>query len=174
MSAVAKTPGVKQVVEGAKSVAQATGRGLKAVGGAGRSVGEKAAKRVFGQSATTSGGSSSTILANKEAGDAVRDIIAAREAPALIEQNLRVTGGLRRIDVLKQGDELVAFESKVGRTSLTPRVRQELARDVKLLRSGQVNEVVWEFSRSGVTGKIGPTTPLLDKLNKFDITVRIN
>lgn len=114
------------------------------------------------------------MQANKAAGDAVRDAIAAREAPALIEQNLRVTGGLRRIDVLKQGNRLVAFESKVGRTSLTARVRQELARDVKLLRSGQVDEVVWEFTRSGTTGKIGPTKQLLEKLNKFGITVKIN
>ena len=49
-----------------------------------------------------------------------------------------------------------------------------LARDVKLLRTGQVDEVVWEFTRSEVTGKIGPVKELLDKLNKFGITVKIN
>jgi len=126
---------------------------------------------------TISVGANSTVQANKAAGDAVRDAIAAREAPALTEQNLRVTGGLRRIDVLKQGNRIVAIESKVGRTGLGrsgSRVRQELARDVKLLRSGEVDEVVWEFTRSEVTGKIGPTQPLLDALNKFGITVKIN
>ncbi len=99
-------------------------------------------------------------------------LLAKLQPPALIEQNLRVTGGLRRVDVLKQGTRIVACESKVGRTGLTKRVRQELARDVKLLRSGQVDEVVWEFSKSSVTGKIGPTPSLLEKLKKFGITVK--
>ncbi|MGD8909925.1 MAG: hypothetical protein PVI92_11330 [Chromatiales bacterium] len=109
----------------------------------------------------------STVQANKAAGDAVRDAIAARTGGA-IEQNFRVTGGLRRVDVL---DGTTAIESKVGRTSLTPRVRQELARDVKLLRSGQVDRVQWEFSPSGVTGKSGPTGPLRQKLEKFGIDI---
>lgn len=114
----------------------------------------------------------SGVQANRAAGNAVRDTIAARETPALIEQNMRVTGGLRRVDVLKQGDRLVAIESRLGKTSLTPRVRQELARDVKLRRSGQVDEVVWEFTRS--SSGVGPTGPLLDKLKQFGITVRVN
>ncbi|MBC8553940.1 MAG: RHS domain-containing protein, partial [Candidatus Brocadiales bacterium] len=95
----------------------------------------------------------STIQANKAAGDAVRDVIAARTG-GVIEKNFRVTGGLRRVDVL---DGTTAIESKVGRTGLSKRVKQELARDVKMLRSGQVDKVQWEFSRSGVTGKVGPT-----------------
>ncbi len=118
----------------------------------------------------------STVRANQAAGNAARDAIAAREAPALIEQNLRVTGGLRRIDVLKQGNRIVGIESKVGRTGLGrsgSRVRQELARDIKLLRSGQVDEIVWEFSRSARTGKIGPTGPLRQALKKHGITIRI-
>ena len=77
---------------------------------------------------------------------------------------MRVTGGLRRIDVLKQGRPQIGIESKVGRTSLTARVRQELARDIKLLRSGQVDEIVWEFTKSPVTGQVGPTGPLMQKL----------
>ena len=107
----------------------------------------------------------SGVQANKAAGDAARDVIAARTG-GVIEQNFRVTGGLRRVDVL---DGTTAIESKVGRTGLTKRVRQELARDVKLLRSGQVDRVQWEFSRSGVTGKSGPTGPLKQKLDKFGI-----
>ena len=109
----------------------------------------------------------STVQANKAAGDAARDAIAARTG-GVIEQNFRVTGGLRRVDVL---DGTIAIESKVGRTGLTKRVRQELARDVKMLRSGQVDRVQWEFSRSGVTGKSGPTGPLRQKLEKFGIDI---
>ncbi|MBL8891049.1 MAG: hypothetical protein JNL67_13790 [Planctomycetaceae bacterium] len=114
----------------------------------------------------------SNVQANKLAGNAARDAIRLREAPALIEQNFRVIGGLRRVDVLKQGNRIVAIESKVGRTGLSQAVRQELARDVRMLRGGLVDEVIWEFSRSAVTGKIGPTKRLLAKLRKFGITVR--
>ena len=60
---------------------------------------------------------------------------------------------------------------KVGRTSLTPRVRQELARDIKMLRSGQVDSVEWHFSSSPTTGRSGPTAPLRTKLEKFEILI---
>jgi RHS repeat-associated protein len=112
-------------------------------------------------------GARSGVQANKVAGDAARDVIAARTG-GIIEQNFRVTGGLRRVDVLVG---TAAIESKVGKTSLSGRVRQELARDVKLLRSGQVDRVRWEFSTSGVTGKGGPTGPLRRKLEKFGIDI---
>ena len=100
------------------------------------------------------------IQANKAAGDAIRDVIAAREAPALIEQSFTTVGGVRRVDVLKLGDETLAIESKVGRTFLRARERQELARDWWLQRQGQVGGVRWEFSPSGVNGGVGPTQEL--------------
>jgi hypothetical protein len=72
------------------------------------------------------------------------------------------------VDIL---DGATAIESKVGRTSLTPAVRQELARDIKLMRSGQVDAVEWHFSPSPTTGKVGPTGPLRAKLDKFGIPI---
>jgi RHS repeat-associated protein len=114
------------------------------------------------------------VQANKAAGDAVRDLIAAREAPALIEQNFTTVGGVRRVDVLKLGDGLTWIESKVGRTSLDSRVRQELARDWWLRRQGQLDRVVWEFTPSETTGVGGPTAPLLEKLQKLNFDVRIH
>jgi hypothetical protein len=114
------------------------------------------------------------IQANKLAGDAMRDVIAAREAPALTEQIFTTVGGAHRVDVLKIGDELVSIESKVGRTSLSQDVRQELARDWWLRRQGQVQRVVWEFSPSEVTGVGGPTAPLRQMLQKLEFEVRIN
>ncbi len=116
----------------------------------------------------------SSVQANKAAGDAVRDLIAAIEAPALIEQSFTTVGGVRRIDVLKLGNELVGIESKVGRTVLDSRVRQELARDWWLRRQGQLDRVRWEFSPSDMTGKVGPTQQLLEKLHKLGFDVRIN
>ncbi len=115
----------------------------------------------------------SRILANKSAGDSARDAIAAREAPAVIEQTFKTAGGPRRVDVVKIGETRVGIESKVGRVSLTPEVRQELARDWWLRRQGQLDKIVWEFSRSAVTNKIGPTRPLLKKLKDLDFEVRI-
>jgi hypothetical protein len=127
----------------------------------------------------------SGMSANKLAGDSVRDLIAAREAPALTEQTIQTFGGVRRVDVLKLGDELVSIESKVGRTSLGPRggrVRQELARDWWSRRRAEglpdsatkIDRVRWEFSRSDVTNKVGPTKPLQQKLDKLDFETVIN
>jgi RHS repeat-associated protein len=108
------------------------------------------------------------VLRNQAAGNAARDAISAARPGSLIEQNFRVTGGLRRVDVL---DGVTAIESKVGRTSLTAPVRQELARDIKMLRSGQVDAVQWHFSPSPATGLGGPTGPLRAKLDKFGIPI---
>lgn len=108
------------------------------------------------------------VLRNQAAGNLARDSIAAARPGSLIEQTFRVTGGLRRVDVL---DGTIAIESKVGRTSLSEPVRQELARDVKLLRSGQVDAVEWHFSTSPTTGRAGPTGPLRDVLKKFGINI---
>ncbi|MDP3230428.1 MAG: hypothetical protein Q8N13_20990, partial [Acidovorax sp.] len=110
----------------------------------------------------------SQVARNQAAGNAARDAIAAARPGSLIEQNFRVTGGLRRVDVL---DGVTAIESKVGRTSLSAAVRQELARDIKLLRSGQIDAVEWHFFPSPTTGFGGPTGPLRAKLNKFGIPI---
>jgi hypothetical protein len=34
--------------------------------------------------------------------------------------------------------------------------------------------VIWEFSPSDVTGKVGPTKQLLEKLQKFGVEIRVN
>ncbi len=87
---------------------------------------------------------------------------------------MKTVGGTRRIDVLKQGGELVGIESKVGRTALDSRIKQELARDWWLRRQGQLDRILCEFSRSEVTGKVGPTKSLLDKLLKLGFDIVIN
>jgi hypothetical protein len=120
------------------------------------------------------GTGSSGITANKAAGDAIRDAIAAREAPALTEQTFNTLGGLRRVDVLKLGNETLAIESKVGRTFLRARERQELARDWWLQRQGQVGSVRWEFSPSGVNNGVGPSPELQRMIDKLGFQSRIN
>jgi hypothetical protein len=85
------------------------------------------------------------------------------------EVTKQAASGVRRIDVLT--DDGMAIESKVGRTSLTARVRQELARDAELLADDNsgVDSVFWEFSRSPTTGRVGPTPRLQDALGAAKI-----
>lgn len=47
--------------------------------------------------------------------------------------------------------------------SLTKPVRRQLAKDVQLLRSGDVKTVVWAFKKSGVTDKAGPSRQLKER-----------
>ncbi|WP_235786973.1 hypothetical protein [Yersinia nurmii] len=110
----------------------------------------------------------SQVQRNKAVGDGVRDAIALERGTTRIEQNFRVTGGLRRMDVVAG---TTGIESKVGRTGLTSRVRQELARDLKILRSGQLDRIEWVFTKSPTTGKIGPTKALEAILNKYEIPI---
>lgn len=83
-------------------------------------------------------------------------------------------GGKRIADVVTIGGKNVAIESKVGVTSLDSRIRQELARDWWLKRQGQVDDVMWEFTPSPITGQGGPSAALLEKLRKLGVGVKIN
>ncbi len=67
----------------------------------------------------------------------------------------------------------VANESKVGYTSLTSDVAKQIAKDVKLMKDRAVKEVVWNFFVSPVTGKGGPSAPLLQALENAGIKVII-
>jgi len=109
----------------------------------------------------------SQIAANQAAGNAARDALAAGHPGALIEQSFSTTAGVRRLDILTQSG--LGIESKVGRTSLTATTRSQIAKDSLLVRNGDVTGIEWVFSRSAVTGRIGPTAPLADALSKASI-----
>lgn len=109
----------------------------------------------------------SGIAANQLAGNAARDALAAAHPGSLIEQSFSTTAGVRRLDVLTQGG--LGIESKVGRTSLTTATRSQIAKDSLLLGKRDVTGIEWVFSRSGVTGQMGPTGPLADALGKAGI-----
>ena len=68
--------------------------------------------------------------------------------------------GARYIDQLV-GD--VAHESKVGYTSLTKKIKIQIAKDAELLDRKEIKSAVWHFYKSPKTGKIGATKPLLDE-----------
>ena len=64
----------------------------------------------------------------------------------------------------------MAHEAKVGYTCLSKRIRIQIEKDAWLLKQRRVDEVVWHFYRSDITGKIGASKPLLELLEKNGIT----
>ena len=86
---------------------------------------------------------------------------------------MQTTDGVRRIDVLTRTG--LAIESKVGRTSLTQEVRRQVLKDAELLNhaTSAVSEVIWEFTKSPTTGKIGPTKNLEALLIEHKIGIKI-
>ena len=118
------------------------------------------------------------VQRNRVNGDAARDRIAGRFPNADKEVSKNTTDGYRRIDVYIP-EEGIAIESKVGRTSLTNGQNgtlRQLNKDYELLITpgNGVNRVIWEFSESPVTGKIGPTPRLQRALEAAGIEIRIN
>ena len=78
------------------------------------------------------------------------------------------TQGGRYVDQLANG---VAYESKVGYASLTPRLQLQIEKDAELLNSGRVAGYEWHFFQSPVTGRLGPSQPLLNELQRNGINV---
>jgi len=83
--------------------------------------------------------------------------------------------GRRFIDVLTP--EGLAIESKVGRTSLTTEIKQQILKDVEILANTSIMHVSalrYEFSVSPITGLIGPTPNLRAFLEGHGIDIVIN
>ncbi|HET7505672.1 MAG TPA: SpvB/TcaC N-terminal domain-containing protein [Kofleriaceae bacterium] len=81
------------------------------------------------------------------------------------------TLGARFIDQLVNG---IAHESKVGYTSLTPFVRRQIAKDTELMATKQIQGATWHFFKSPVTGRVGPSGPLRQALEKAGIGIVIH
>ena len=79
--------------------------------------------------------------------------------------------GDRVADQLVDG---IAHESKVGYQSLTGDIRLQIAKDKELLRSKDVDGVVWHFFTSPFTGKRGPSAELLKALQDAGFGVEIH
>ncbi len=86
-----------------------------------------------------------------------------------IHKFFRTDHGGRYIDVLKDG---VAHEAKVGYTCLSKFVKKQILMDVLLRDSDKlVNEVVWHFYKSDITGRIGLSPQLRKFLEKYSIEI---
>lgn len=68
----------------------------------------------------------------------------------------------------------VAYEAKVGYTCLSERIKTQILKDAWLLKNGYVNDVVWEFFKSDITGRIGATQQLKDFLTANGISYIIH
>jgi len=86
-------------------------------------------------------------------------------------KKLKSPGG-RYIDQFVNG---VANESKVGYTTLTKDIQEQIAKDAALLgdKTSGVKEVVWNFFRSPETGKVGASKPLFEALQDAGIKTKI-
>ena len=65
----------------------------------------------------------------------------------------------------------IIYEVKYGYAALSQFIHTEVQRDAYLLQQGKVNAVEWHFFISQVTGKGGPSTPLLEALLEAGIKV---
>ena len=65
----------------------------------------------------------------------------------------------------------IIYEVKYGYASLSSFIQSEIIRDVYLMQSGQVNSVEWHFFISNITGRGGPSAPLLEALLNAGIKV---
>jgi RHS repeat-associated protein len=75
--------------------------------------------------------------------------------------------GGRYVDQFVDG---IAYEAKVGYTTLEARIQLEIAKDVELIATGQIEGAAWVFYTSPVTGQIGPSAPLARALEEAGIS----
>ncbi|MBC7251338.1 MAG: hypothetical protein H5T62_13755 [Anaerolineae bacterium] len=83
----------------------------------------------------------------------------------------RTSQGGRYVDQLVAG---VAHESKVGYTTLTQSVQRQIAKDVELMAAREIKGSVWHFFTSPVTGRGGPSAPLIQALEEAGIQIVIH
>ncbi|VAW74547.1 hypothetical protein MNBD_GAMMA12-235 [hydrothermal vent metagenome] len=115
------------------------------------------------------------VAQNNINGNVVSNNIAARFPGSDREVRLVTpNGGVRFVDVLTP--EGLAIESKVGRTSLSNTVRIQASKDIELFNDpfSLVNSLRFEFSRSPITGKVGPTPQLEIFLRENGFEIIIN
>ena len=78
--------------------------------------------------------------------------------------------GNRIVDAFNSAKRVIA-EAKYGYQGLSQFIQTEIARDAWLLETKQVKAVEWHFYVSQITGKGGPSGPLLQALLEAGIKV---
>ncbi|MBI1927842.1 hypothetical protein HYR99_26835 [Candidatus Poribacteria bacterium] len=111
----------------------------------------------------TEKGTVNTIGATGQIGEA-----ALKQLGGKSQVYFQTSQGGRYVDRLVDG---VAHESKVGYQFLTQKIRLQIAKDVELMTKGKIGGATWDFFRSPVTGKIGPSEPLREALENAGIQI---
>lgn len=78
--------------------------------------------------------------------------------------------GDRIIDQLVDG---VAYEAKTGYKTLTDDISRQIAKDKELLDTDKVDQIIWRFYESPVTGKAGASEPLQKALKAAGIKTEV-
>jgi len=86
-------------------------------------------------------------------------VLIKRFGDATTDKTFSSSLGMRYFDVVLGG---TAIESKVGRVSLTDRIKSQILKDVEALHSQRVKSIVWMNTKSPITGKEGFTQSVLD------------
>lgn len=91
-----------------------------------------------------------------------------RKLGGISQKYISTSKGGRYIDQLVDG---VAHESKVGYTTLTTKIKQQIAKDAEITkyRLEGIENATWHFFKSPQTGKAGASKPLLQELDKNNI-----
>jgi RHS repeat-associated protein len=147
--------------------------GALAGGGAGCLLGwgVGAAASAIGASLTVGSGGTlgATIYANwQSAEQALRNLM--NSVSSQVARTFQTPWGNRIVDAYNSTKRIIA-EAKYGYQGLSEFIKTEIARDAWLLETGRVKAVEWHFYVSQVTGKGGPSGPLLEALLEAGITV---
>lgn len=129
---------------------------------AGRSAGKSLISQVKGLFTK-----SAAVEVGFHTGKAGEQYLAATLGSTQTQVFFRTSLGRRFVDVLDSSG--VAHESKVGAVTLTALVRSQILKDAELIRTGQVQDVIWHFYRSGVTREVGPNQSVINFLNQNGI-----
>ena len=140
-----------------------TGAGIGAVAGGLAGWGVGSAITLASSSAAIAPIGTTVYETWKAAEQSLRDLIGSVTTYA--ERVFETPYGNRVADAYNKTKGVIA-EAKYGYASLTEFVQNQINKDAFLLESGKVKSVEWHFYTSSITGKIGPSGPLLEELSK--------
>ena len=92
----------------------------------------------------------------------------AKEVGGETHRFFRTKFGSRFVD---QFANRIAHESKVGKVFLTKQIKKQIMKDANLLSIGSIDNAIWHFYKSPVTGLGGPSSPLRKALQDAGITI---
>ncbi|WP_199614562.1 hypothetical protein [Paenibacillus alkalitolerans] len=108
------------------------------------------------------------FAAHAEAVRYLRSLVRGRQARIDTEQ----TGSWRLVDALDGHG--ISHQAYLGAKRLNADMRNQLMKDVELIRNGKVKGVVWHFFRKTGSGAAGPDAALRKELEKHGIAIVVH